>query len=151
SSNYRMSEITAVIGHDQCQRLDEFIEDRQRVAQEYTRQLEGGLDLVLPPGRCSWYKYIALLPRGVSQETVRTELKARGVSLAGGVYDIPVHQQPVFLARGGIPPLPLAEEYCPRHICLPIFYGITDLQVNHVVSSLREVLESLRPTAAPQA
>lgn len=143
SSNYRMNDITAVIGHDQCQRLDEFIEYRHQVAQEYTRRLEGTVELLLPRDRCSWYKYMLLPPEGVSQKYMRTEMKARAVSLAGGVYDMPVHQQPVFQERGDISPLPLADKYCSRHICIPIFFGITDAQVDHVVTSLEDVLECL--------
>jgi perosamine synthetase len=145
SSNYRMNDITAVIGMDQSRRLDEFIQHREHVAEQYTKAFSELFDLVLPPGRSSWYKYILMAPEGVSQEDVKTGMKARGISMAGGVYDIPVHMQPVFQAMGNMPSLPIAEEYCPRHLCPPIFYGMSDQQIDHVTSSLIEVVEGLKP------
>jgi len=140
SSNYRLSEISAVIGLSQSRRLDEFIAHRADAAAEYTRQLEGRVELVLPVDRSSWYKYIAVLPDGHSQASVKKKMKARGVSLSGGVYEMPVHLQPVFTDVDPAESFPLAEDYCVRHVCLPLFFGITDVQVQHVVSTFLDVL-----------
>lgn len=146
SSHYRMNDITAVIGLDQARRLDEFIAHREYVAQQYTKAFEEMYELVLPPDRSSWYKFILIAPKGVNQEEVRKELKNRGVSLAGGVYDLPIHMQPVFLEKGNMPHLPVSEDYCPRHLCPPIFYGMSDKQINHVTSNVIDVIEGLRTT-----
>ena len=144
SSNYRMNEVTAVIGHYQARKLDSFLQDRDKVADEYKKHLDGKIDLIMPSGRSSWYKFMALPEIGISQEDIRTNLKERSVSLAGGVYDIPVHLQPVFQEMGSVPSLPLSEDICPRHICLPIWVGMSNEQVEHVISSLIEVLEELK-------
>ena len=50
--------------------------------------------------------------------------------LAGEVYDLPLHRQPVFaefaIAQGGRgPSLPVAEDLCARHICLPVHSDMT--------------------------
>jgi len=45
---------------------------------------------------------------------------------------------------GSVPSLPLSEDICPRHICLPIWVGMSNEQVEHVISSLIEVLEELK-------
>lgn len=142
SSNYRMGETDAIVGLQQVKRLDDFIASRQQVADYYTRHLVETLELVLPPGRNSWYKYIAYLPKGVDRAQFRDKLKERGVSLSGGVYDLPVHLQPVFANWQPKPKLPLSEDLCSRHICLPIFYGMTDAQREHVVASVRSLAES---------
>jgi len=84
SSNYRMNEVTAVIGMAQAQRLDDFIDHRAYVAEQYSKAFDGLFDLVLPPGRSSWYKYIVIPPKGVKQSDVFAEMKARGISMAGG-------------------------------------------------------------------
>jgi perosamine synthetase len=140
SNNYRISEITAVIGLEQARRLDEFIAARAAVARTYTARLTGVLPLILPEDRSSWYKYVALLPAGVERQQFRTQLKEAGISLSGGVYDLPVHLQPVYEPHGLKGTLPLAEDLCARHICLPIFYGLTEAQADHVVSTVQRLL-----------
>lgn len=148
ASNHRMSEITAVIGLSQSRRLDEFIRHRARIAERYTASLEGQIDLVLPAGRSSWYKYITLLPTGRDREAVKVAMRARGVSTPGGVYDIPVHLQPAFEPLGLAGTLPLAEDICARHLCLPIFYGMTDEQADYVVECFQAVLEGTGESVA---
>lgn len=143
-SNLRISEITALVGLCQSRRMDEFIESRSNAASQYTKELRGVIELVLPPDRCSWYKYIALLPEGVDRDKFRTELKARNVSLSGGVYDLPVHLQPVFQHENLAGTLPEAEDVCRRHICLPIFYGMATEQIEHAIVSVSAVLENCR-------
>src|SRR5207244_8853433 len=69
--------------------------------------------------RSSWYKYIGYLPPTVDRATFKAALKERGVSLAGGVYDLPLHRQPVFEALGVKTDLPRADDVCRRHVCLP--------------------------------
>lgn len=144
SSNYRMNEISAIVGLSQARRLDDFIAWRQKIADRYTEELADVLELVLPPGRNSWYKYMAYLPQGMDREHFRTQMKERGVSLSGGVYDIPVHLQPVYQElRPGLS-LPQSEAACARHICLPLFYTMTDEQADHVIASVRDLLQASR-------
>lgn len=144
SSNYRMSDINAVIGLEQSLRLDEFIASRSDVADRYTAGLKGVVDLVLPSDRCSWYKYIIAMPEGLDREQFRADMKERKISLAGGVYDIPVHLQPVFQDWKLAGTLPMAEDICARHASLPIWYGMKDEQVNHVISSVTQWMEAHR-------
>lgn len=142
SSNYRMSDIDAVIGMNQSRRLDEFIASRTAVAERYTAGLKGVVDLILPPDRCSWYKYIICMPEGTDREQFRADMKERKISLAGGVYDTPVHLQPVFQDWELAGSLPLAEDVCARHACLPIWYGMTDQQMDHVITSVTRWMDA---------
>ena len=66
-------------------------------------------------------------------------MKARGVGLSGGVYDTPLHRQPVFSEVKGR--FPVADDICGRHICLPIYFGMTDEEAWYVVEALREALD----------
>jgi len=146
SGNYRMSDLTAVVARHQIRRLDEFIAERAEIARRYTKALDGTLDLVLPEGRSSWYKYIGYLPPTVDRATFKAALKERGVSLAGGVYDLPLHRQPVFEALGVKTDLPRADDVCRRHVCLPVFVGMSLRQVEHVIESVADVLQMTRST-----
>lgn len=141
-SNWRMSEFCAAVGLVHLRRLEEFIAWRKKVADLYTAQLQAVPEIkpILPGDKASWYKYILLLPTGVDRERVRTAMKNRGVHLSGGVYDIPLHQQPAFkaMAQG---PYPVADDICSRHICLPLYYGMTDEEASFVVECLRSTLK----------
>jgi perosamine synthetase len=138
--NWRMTEVQAMLGMRQLARLDEFIARRQKIAARYDEALADipGLDpLGVPDGaEHNFYKYIAFV-RDHQPEDLRRRLAERhSVSLGGYVYDIPLHEQPVFRDfREG--PLPVAEELCGSHVCPPIYPSLTDAQVDHVTAALR--------------
>jgi perosamine synthetase len=137
---WRMSELHAAVGLVHLRRLDEFLAVRERVAARYAEGLRAldRLTPLAPPadGRSNYYKYIVMLDDGLDRAQLKAELKERfDVSLAGEVYETPLHQQPVFehLARG---PLPVAERVCARHICLPVHSDMTDDEVDRVLAAL---------------
>jgi perosamine synthetase len=138
--NWRMSEPHAIIGLKHLERLPDMIADRRRIARIYDGALAGLRNLtalrVPEQGICNYYKYIAVL----RERCDRKELKARlrrdfGVSLAGEVYEEPLHKQPVF-ARYSPGTLPIAEDLCARHICLPIFSGMMESEARQVIEAL---------------
>ncbi len=139
-SNWRMPEFCAIVGLVHLRRLDEFIAWREKIARCYTVWLCDlpGVTPVLSAGRSSWYKYIVLLPSGVNRLNFKATMKARGVSLSGGVYDVPLHRQPVFSGAEG--EFPMADDLCERHICLPLYYGMTEEEAGYVVAALRLTL-----------
>jgi perosamine synthetase len=147
---WRMSELHAAVGLVQLSRLDEFLERRRSVARLYDEAL-AGVDGITPlrlPAACAsnYYKYIALLDPGIDRAALKRTLRQEyGVGMSGEVYAGPLHRQPIFAA---IPagPLPVAEDVCARHVCLPVHSDMTDAEAEHVVAGLRQVLSS-RTTA----
>jgi dTDP-4-amino-4,6-dideoxygalactose transaminase len=139
-ANWRINELASAVGVVHLGRLEEFVTWRERVAGFYTDRLKPlGLELILPQnGRSSWYKYILLLPRGADRDRFKAAMKVRGVSLSGGVYDVPLHRQPVFKYLAD--ELPTADDVCSRHVCLPLYYGMTEGEASQVVESLKAVL-----------
>ena len=90
--------------------------------------------------RSNYYKYVAFLESGVDRPALKRALKERfQISLSGEVYETPCHRQPVFKpwAVGGFP---VADDVCARHVCLPLYPGMADAEIDHVVSALRETL-----------
>jgi dTDP-4-amino-4,6-dideoxygalactose transaminase len=144
ASNWRMTEFSAAVGVVHLRRLDEFIAWREKITRIYTAALGDipEVSLVLPTDRSSWYKYIVLPPKGVARERLKKAMKDRGVSLSGGVYDTPLHRQPVFtsLASGQYP---AGEDVCARHICLPLYYGMSEEAAGYVVDVLKSSLEMI--------
>jgi perosamine synthetase len=143
--NWRMSEPHAIIGLKHLERLPAMIADRQRIAAIYDQGLKGirPLDQLAIPagGGCNYYKYIVVLKEKRDRKALKTLLRERyGVSLAGEVYEEPLHKQPVFesyVTRA----LPVSEDYCARHLCLPIFSGMEEGEAHQVLRALKEVFE----------
>ena len=135
-----MSEIAAIVARSQWARLPEFLAGRERVASIYMDGLRDlrNIRILRPQGPSSWYKFIVLLPEGVRREYVKKALAEGGVGLAGEVYAIPLHRQPPFAGADGS--FPVADDVCHRHICLPIYPGMTNDEASYVVTMLRDVL-----------
>jgi len=142
--NWRMSEPHAIIGLKHLERLPAMIADRQRIAALYDRALKEFRNLsavAVPPGGTSnYYKYLALPRELKDRKALKQVLRERhGVSLTGEVYEEPLHKQPVFekYAAGR---LPVSEEYCARHICLPVYAGMEDAEAEQVITALKETI-----------
>ncbi|MGC5032750.1 DegT/DnrJ/EryC1/StrS family aminotransferase [Micromonospora sp. DT229] len=140
-ANWRMSEVSAMFGLAQTARLPDFVARRREIAERYRQKLSGVPGITVLPeadgARSCYYKVIAVLD-GVEPAVLREELHDRyDVTLGGAVYDLPMHQQPVFrqYADG---PLPVAEDLCQRHICPPVYPSLTEAQLDHVVTALTE-------------
>jgi perosamine synthetase len=143
--NWRMSEPHAIIGLKHLERLPAMISDRRKIAMVYDEGLKDFRNLqclhVPAEGICNYYKYIAIFKGMRDRKALKGLLRERyGVSLSGEVYEEPLHKQPVFkqYATG---PLPASEDYCARHICLPIYSGMKEDEAQWVINALKEVIE----------
>ena len=141
---WRMSELHAAVGVTQLARLDEFIEVRRRIAHLYDQALEDipGITPVLAPEGSlpNYYKYLAVLDAGTDRAQLKKTLREQhNVGMSGEVYASPLHKQPIFadLPAG---PLPVSEDLCARHVCLPIHNDMADSEAEQVIDGLRQVL-----------
>jgi dTDP-4-amino-4,6-dideoxygalactose transaminase len=142
--NWRMSEPHAIIGLRHLERLPAMIADRQAIAACYDHDLKDLQNLhtlhVPANGKCNYYKYIAILKEKRDRKELKTILREKhGVSLAGEVYEEPLHRQPIF-AKYCTGSLPIAEDLCARHICLPIFSGMQVSDAQQVISALKQAI-----------
>jgi perosamine synthetase len=141
---WRMDELSAVTGLVHLRRLGEFIDRRRAVATRYESGLAGiGFlrPLHEPPGCLSnFYKYVAMLPPGVDRAWFKRELADRhDVRLAGEVYEVPLHLQPVLAEYASGESLPAAEDVCRRHVCLPVHSDMADHEVDQVLEAVAKV------------
>ncbi len=142
--NWRLNELAAIVGVAQLKRLNEFIDWRAKIAALYDThfaQSSSIVKAVQPVGRCSWYKYIVLLPSGMDRKKIKDFAREKGVSLSGGVYDIPLHDQPAISKLGIQGSFLNADEFCARHICLPIYYGMTEAEAEYVIETIRSAID----------
>lgn len=146
-SNWRLSEFQSAVGLQHLRFLHTSIEDRRRVAELYHQLLHDLAQvtpLILPEHSSSnFYKYACALSEDIRRETLTTQLRtAYGVQLAGEVYALPIHFQPIARQIQEWPRFPNAERLCAHHICLPIYYGMTESETGHVVNSISKVLQT---------
>lgn len=142
--NHRISEFSAALIETLLDGLQENVKERERIAKVYERILKDKFELVLQKkGRdsdtCSWYKFIVLVDGDARK--YYAELLKLGIKCPGTVFDPPLHQMPVFEAKGEYP---VADKYCRSHVCLPIYQGLSDLQIKEVCDSLFIVDHKLR-------
>lgn len=145
--NWRMTEVAALMGLAQLRRLEEFVARRRQIARIYDEGLAGANGVrplrVPPEVRHNYYKYVVFV-HGIDREALRHRLlNEYGISLSGYVYELPCHEQTVF-RRYVETRLPVAEDLCRRHICLPIYYSLTDEQAQYVARSLAECVAAVR-------
>ena len=146
--NWRMSELHAAVGLSQFNRLEEFIEKRNRLSRIYDEELKsakGVKTIPVPKGvRSNYYKYLAILDKGIDRaglkKIMREELE---VGLSGEVYELPCHLQPIFKKGYKEGDFPVAEDICRRHICLPLYFQMTDDDAKFVVTQLKKALSIL--------
>jgi perosamine synthetase len=143
--NWRMTEFQAIMGLAQLARLDEFIEGRERIATIYHEALDADGRVAHVPTadglRHNRYKFIVLLPSHTDRTALARQLSTEyGVGAAGLVYDVPCHRQPAFahLYRG---PLPVAEDVCARHYCLPVYPTMSEADAEYAVSAFLKCLD----------
>jgi len=149
--NWRLSEIHAVIALQQMNNVDWILGERRRIAKAYDKKLKNvsGLSPVKIPSnvKSSYYKYIAYLDDGIERDVIKTKLKEEyGIYLTGEVYADPCHSQPVFrnypgtMVNNSGDKFPVAEYVSEKHICLPLYPGLSEQEIDYVVQALGEVL-----------
>jgi perosamine synthetase len=146
--NYRLSEINAALGVAQMARLDEILQNRRRVAQDYMERLMTNRYLILPTllddTRMSWFVFVVrlndLFEPGDRDKIIR-DLRAAGIGCSN--YFPPIHLQPYMAEAVGTKPgdFPICEYVSARTLALPFFSKMTDGQIDRVCDILEKILE----------
>ena len=143
--NWRMPQLSAILGRYQLKRLDGFIERRNEIASKYAEAFKDikEIELIKVPSYIThgYWKYPILLKKYTAKE-FQTLLKEKYNIDTGTVYYPPVHLQPYYKENYGYEEgmMPSSEKNLIREICLPIFVDITDEQLNYVIESVKAEL-----------
>jgi dTDP-4-amino-4,6-dideoxygalactose transaminase len=143
--NYRLDELSAVIGRIQMERLDELLDKRQQVAEWYNERITEipGTEvphLSLTTSQSSWFVYV------IRFDQSHREAIAEGLSMVGvptRPIFIPIHLQPFMVKRFGYRPgdFPVAEDIGKRSLALPFSGTMTESQVDYVCRHLMRIVE----------
>jgi perosamine synthetase len=143
-TNARMSELHAALGLIELRHLPSVLKARRQVAEWYDRALDGlpGAAKLPPVKGCepNYYKYIVLLDSAEMRSPLREFARSAGLSLPSGVYDVPLHRQPAFRHVDPAESFPFADDFCSRHVALPVGRAMRKSDVEEVCSVLRDFL-----------
>jgi len=141
-----LSEIHAIIGKHQLERLEEFVRKRNEIAKEYVTALRDtdGIYLLEKPGniRHSYYKFPVRLDEKLDREEITRILKEEYNIETGTIYYPPCHLHPYYKDVLGTQTgdLPVAEKVLNKILCLPVFVGMNEEDTNEVCEALESVI-----------
>jgi len=144
-SNYRVTEIQALLGLYQLKRLEEFVIYRNKIASVYKEELKEFIEdkiirLQQPAknSRHAYWRFIVFLNKH-NREDVLNELRNHNIKADAPYYPL-LHQQPVFNFFEK-KEFPNAEKLSKTHISLPIHMLIKEEDARFIARKLKEVLE----------
>jgi perosamine synthetase len=145
--NYRLTDIACALGLRQLSKLESNLSRRRQIVARYNDALRSFSSLVLPNVQDrvlpAWHLYpvrLKLDSLSVSRAEIFQALRAENIGI--NVHYIPVHLHRYYRDRFGYKPgdFAVAESAYGRLISLPMFHGMTDRDVNDVISALRKVM-----------
>ncbi len=148
---YNMNDVQAALGLCQMERVDEFRRARERIASAYREGLMDDDIVRTPPefdrGHHAWHLYtIQIEPERltIGRDAFIRGLLAEGVGVS--VHFIPLHYHPFFREHLGLGKgsFPATEEYFERAVSLPIYPGMSENDVEDVVTAVRKLTRYYR-------
>lgn len=137
-NNSRLDEMQAAFLAAKLPQLDRMNEERRRVAQKYLngiRNPEIILPYVLPDAVPVWHVFAIRCRR---RDELEKYLNDNGIG-TNKHYPIPIHLQECYRDLGYQQgDFPIAEEISATELSLPMYYGITDEQVQYVIDRINE-------------
>ena len=136
--NSRLDELQAAFLAAKLPHLDAMNAERRRIAARYLAEMHNPavtLPAELPDCTHVWHIFAV---RCADRNALEKHLNARGIG-TNKHYPTPIHLQGAYAELGlGRGALPLAEEISATELSLPMFYGMTDAQVQAVIDAVNE-------------
>lgn len=137
-NNSRLDELQAAFLATKLSHLDRMNEERRRIAKKYTDGFAN--PKVITPYVVSdcvpvWHVYGL---RCAERDALEKHLSNKGIG-TNKHYPIPIHLQKCYedlnIPKGAFP---VAEEISNTELSIPMYYGMTDDEVNYVIDSINE-------------
>ena len=136
--NSRMDEMQAAFLSVKLPHLDRMNQERRRIADMYSSKINNPkviLPAVNPECVPVWHVYGV---RCEERDALESFLKERGIG-TNKHYPTPIHLQEAYkdlaIPEGA---LPIAEKISKTELSLPIYYGMTDEEIQYVIDSVNE-------------
>src|SRR6266481_7845989 len=155
---YNLTDFQSAIGLVQLAKCDAMRQARDRIARLYSDAFSPCEELVIPAVRpdrsTSWHLYILRLRLdrlNLDRNGFIETLHRRGVACS--VHFIPLHLQPYYRRTFGYHPgdFPRAEMEYHSCLSLPIYPGMTETEINHVITAVLNTAVESRIVRAVEA
>ena len=141
--NGKMNEISAAFGLLQLNHIDEALERRRAIESRYREALADATGISLLPmslateGNASYFPVFIDNDYPLDRDTLYQNLKAAGINGRRYFYPL-ISDMPMYrgLPSARAEDLPVATSIANRVICLPIYPGLTNEQIDSVVTAV---------------
>ena len=137
-SNSRLDELQAAFLSIKLQHLERMNVERRRIAEMYTEGIRNSkviVPYVNPDCIPVWHIYGI---RCKERDVLEKHLNDKGIGTSKH-YPIPIHRQDCYKDLDiPVGALPIAEEISSTELSLPMYYGMTDEEVQYVIEAVNE-------------
>ncbi len=155
---YNLTDIQSAIGLVQLAKCDDLRQAREAIARRYSDAFSSCEELVIPTVRqdcsTSWHLYVLRLRLGQLNQNRNGFIDAlHRHGVACSVHFIPLHLQPYYRRACGYQPgdFPSAEKEYLSCLSLPIYPGMTEKEIDHVIGAVLNTVEESRVVRATAA
>ena len=141
---YNLPDILAAVGRVQLSRADYLLSARRDIAQRYDEAFRADDRFLLPPTGPADARH--LYPLRLTSGRLRRDefieaLQERGIGVS--VHFIPLHTMPYYADRYGLRPddFPAALASFEASISLPLWPGMSEVQVERVITAVRDTAD----------
>lgn len=140
--NFRMTEIQAAFGREQLKIIDEMLAKREEIANRYSVLLSGVKGLITPSKmiseKRSWFIYFVILEDSDMREKIYQALSNNKI-VSSTNYFPPIYNFPMYV--GCNKECTITDDISGRILALPMFYEMTDEQINKVVDVIKGAIK----------
>lgn len=146
--NFRMSNLQAALGVAQLERLDEFVNIKQRMGARYNSLLQGIPGIQIPLAATTfatniYWVYGLVLNENKPQDAEMAMASLSQLGIGTRPFFWPMHEQPVFHKMGLFrrERYPVAERIARRGFYIPSGLALTDAQIEESAAAIIKVLQ----------
>ncbi len=142
--NYKLSDISAGILLKQLDKIEKFIEKKNKLAKIYDSLLSAIPEIRIPAlknhQRHTYQSYMILLDKKINRNKVVMELKKKEIQSNIGTYAL--HRQPVYhqITECEEKEFENASLLFDKGLALPLFYEMEEKSIQEVVDALKEII-----------
>lgn len=145
--NYRITDFQCALGISQLKKLDKFLSERRKLANQYDGIFKDDERIIIPEANPGGKHAYHLYPLQVKFDKLKISKKVMFEKLATAgifcqVHYIPVHLQPYYAKNFGFKrgDFPVAEKFYEREISIPLYPALNKKDVEYIS---KEIIKSL--------
>ena len=142
SQNFRMTEISAILGLHQIKHINEFVALRNNIAELYRNELSevNGISLLPKYKGHSYWNFYIILDKNINRELfAKILLYEFGIQTANA-YDPPGHKQRMYEEYINDELFPIADNILSRHISLPMYVTLNKDDISYISENIKTTI-----------